>query len=101
MRFNPSNAEMTEGETNLCTFKLAPAVGANSFTSTPTLECTGLTFGTVTASGNQFRVLVSGGEADRDYIVKVTAPLSSGETKVGAIRLEWKAAGYDARSGTV
>lgn len=100
MRLRPDIAEMTEGETNRLVFQLGPVVGANSISGTPTVECSGLTFTGTTATGSTVSTFVSGGQADRDYIVSITATLSSGETKVGAIRLEWKAAGYDARSAT-
>jgi hypothetical protein len=89
---------MIEGETNRCVFSLAPVVGANTITGTPTIECDGLTFSGTSVTGTTVSTKVSGGSANTDYIVKITAALSSGETKVGAIRLEWKAAGYDSRS---
>jgi hypothetical protein len=98
MRLRPTSAEMIEGETNRMVFNLAPAVGANTISGTPTVTCDGLTFASTAASGTTVSTLVSGGSADKDYIVKVTASLSSGETKVGAIRLKFKAPGYDDRT---
>lgn len=98
MRLRPDTAEMIEGETNRLVFNLSPLVGANTFDSTPTVESSGLTFTGTAATGTSVTTFVSGGSAGRDYIVKITAPLSSGETKVGAIKLEWKAAGYDGRT---
>lgn len=89
---------MIEGETNRLVFNLTPAVGANTFSSTPTVECDGLTFTGTTASGSNVTTFVSGGEAGKDYTVTITAILSSGETKVAAVLLEWKAPGYDSRA---
>jgi hypothetical protein len=91
---------MIEGETNRMVFNLAPAVGANTFSSTPTVECGDLTFSGTSASGSTVTTFVSGGEAGRDYTVKLTAILSSGETKVAAINLEWKAPGEESRAGS-
>jgi hypothetical protein len=98
MRLRPDSAEMIEGETNRLVFNLAPLVGANTFSSTPTVTCSDLTFSGTAASGTTVSTFVSGGQAGKDYIVKISAILSSGETKVGAIRLEWKAPGYDSRT---
>lgn len=89
---------MIEGETNRCIFKLAPAVGANTISGTPTVENGDLTFASTSASGSDITTFVSGGEAGKDYIVTITAELSSGETKVASVLLEWKAPGYDSRS---
>lgn len=90
---------MIEGETNRVVFNLAPAVGANTITGTPTLTCDeGLTFAGTSVSGTNVSAFVSGGQADTDYIVKIATVLSSGETKVGAIKLEWKKPGYEGRT---
>lgn len=89
---------MIEGETNRLMFNLAPAVGANTITGTPTLECSGLTFTNTSVSGTTVTSFVSGGSADTDYIVTITAVLSSGETKVAAVTLEWKKPGFDNRA---
>ena len=99
MRLRPETAEMVEGETNKLVFNLAPAVGANTFQSTPTVTSDELTFAGTAASGSSVTTFVSGGVADRDYVVTVTAPLSSGETKVAAITLKWKRPGYIDRTG--
>ena len=101
MRFRPNSAEIIEGSTERLVFNLTPVVGANTVTGTPTLECSGLTFASTSIAGKTVTTKVSGGSANRDYIVKVTALLSSGETKVGAIRLEFKEAGYDCRAGSI
>lgn len=89
---------MIEGETNRVIFNLAPAVGANTITGTPTVEADGLTFSGISVSGTNVTAFVSGGSADTDYIVTLTAVLSSGETKVAAITLEWKKPGFDNRA---
>lgn len=89
---------MTEGETNRLIFNLAPIVGANSVSGTPTLESDGLTFTGTSVTGTTLTTKVSGGSGDRDYIVTITAVLSSGETKVGAVTLEWKKPGFDNRA---
>lgn len=98
MRLRPQSAEMIEGETNRLVFNLAPVAGANTVTGTPTVECDGLTFAGTSVSGTTVSTFVSGGSGDTDYNVKITTVLSSGETKVGAITLEWKKPGYDSRS---
>ena len=98
MRLRPPSAEMIEGETNRLIFNLAPAVGGNTITGTPTIECDDLTFTTPSVSGTNVTTFVSGGEAGRDYIVTITTVLSSGETKVAAITLEWKEPGFDSRA---
>ncbi len=98
MRLRPNSAEMIEGEVNRCIFNLAPAVGANTITGTPTIESDGLTFSGVSASGSNVTAFVSGGSADTNYIVTLTAVLSSGETKVAAVTLEWKRPGFESRA---
>lgn len=101
MRLRPNSAEMIEGETNRLVFNLAPAVGANTLTGTPTITCDeGLSFSGTAVSGTNVTTFVSGGLGDTDYIVKVSAVLSSGETKVGAIKLEWKKPGYEGRTSS-
>ncbi len=89
---------MIEGETNRVIFNLAPAVGANTISGTPTVVSDGLTFSSVSASGSNVSAFVSGGSADTDYIVTLTAVLSSGETKVASIKLEWKKPGFEGRT---
>lgn len=89
---------MIEGETNRLVFNLAPAVGSNSINGTPTIECSDLTFSGTAVSGTNVTTFVSGGAADRDYIVTLTTALSSGETKVASILLEWKKPGFDSRT---
>lgn len=98
MRFRPNSAELIEGSSKRLIFNLTPVVGANSIEGTPTLEASGLTFDDIAVDGTSISALVSGGTKDTDYIVKITALLSSGETEVGGIKLEWKEAGYEARS---
>jgi hypothetical protein len=88
----PHSAEMVEGETNKVEYDWKPIAGANTLTSVD-WECSGLTFATEAISGLVSSAFVSGGTAGIDYIVKLTAVLSSGETKVRAILLEWKAPG--------
>lgn len=100
MRFRNTNYEMTEGETNRFTIDFIPVAGANSLTDL-SVEASGLTFTNVGYTGLTGSGFVSGGIAGRDYIVTVTAELSSGETKVGAVVFEWKAPGYDFRTGRV
>jgi hypothetical protein len=90
---------MIEGETNRIVFDLGPAVMANTISGTPTIEATGLTFSAPSVSGTTVTTLVSGGSAGKDYVAEITAVLSSGETKVAALLLEWKAPGYDFRAG--
>lgn len=90
---------MIEGETNKLVFKLDAAAGPNTIDGTPTIEADGLTFTTPSISGTSVTTFVSGGEAGRNYVATITADLTSGETKVGAIELEWKAPGYDFRGG--
>jgi hypothetical protein len=101
MRYNPRSAEMIEGETNKAIFNLAPALGPNTIQGTPTLTaCPGdLIFTDTSVDGALVTTFISGGIANRDYDVVLTANVSSGETKVGAIRLEWKKPGFDDRTG--
>ncbi len=89
---------MIEGETNKLLVKLAPAVGGNTIESV-TWACDGLTFTNEAISGMNATAFVSGGSPASNYTVSITAILSSGETKVAALELEWKAPGYDFRSG--
>lgn len=100
MRFRNTNYEMIEGETNRFTIDFAPVAGANSLTDL-SVAADGLSFASVGYTGLDGSGFVSGGQAGRDYIVTVTAALSSGETKVGAVVFEWKAPGYDFRAGRV
>jgi hypothetical protein len=97
MRFRDPVREMTEGETNRVVFNLAPVAGSNTISGTPTLSADGLTFTGTSISGTTLTSKVSGGAAGTDYLVTVTAALSSGETKVGTVKLEWKRPGYDDR----
>jgi hypothetical protein len=99
MRFRPDSFEMIEGETNKLQFNLGPAAGISSVSGTPVVSATGLTFASTAISGNTVTTFVSGGTAGRDYLAKVVATLSSGETKIGTVRLEWKEPGYDCRAG--
>lgn len=98
MRLRPERFEMIEGETNKVSLDLAPLAGPNSLQSL-SLDASGLTFANTSTSGNSGTTYVSGGDAGSDYIVTITAALSSGETKVGAVVFEWKAPGYDFRTG--
>lgn len=91
---------MIEGEVNRLVFNLAPVVGANTISGTPTITATGLTFTGTAVSGTNVTTFVSGGSADSDYIVTLTAALSSGETKVASVKLEWKKPGYDDRTAS-
>lgn len=97
MRFRPDRFEMIEGETNRLEINLGP-VSSGSSVSSLGLESSGLTFTTPSISGKTATSLVSGGAADTDYIVTITTALSSGETKVGAITLEWKRPGFEGRT---
>jgi hypothetical protein len=99
MKFRDPSRELIVGETRRLEFDMAAEVGANSISGTPTVECTGLTFTNVAASGTDVIAFVSGGEANKNYIVEITATLSSNETVVGAVELQWKAPGYDFRAG--
>lgn len=99
MQFRPSSFEMVEGSINKLIIKFGNLVGSGSVTGTPTLDGDGLTFASTAISGSTLTSLVSGGTADRNYIVTVTAVLSTGETKVGAIELQWKQPGYEFRAG--
>lgn len=92
---------MVEGETNRVVFNLAPAVGANTISGTPVVASDGLTFSGTAVSGTSVTSFVSGGAADTDYIVSITATLSSGETKVGAVTLKWKKPGFDDRTASL
>lgn len=91
---------MIEGETNHCIFNLAPLLGTGTIVGTPTISSdpSGLTFASISVVDKTVTALVSGGAAGKDYIVKVTAVLSTGETKIKTVTLEWKAPGYDGRS---
>ena len=103
--FNPSgirpdNAEMIEGETKGFTFNLTPMAGASSITGTPTITCDGLTISGTAISGKTVTTTVSGGTGDRDYILTLSAVLSSGETRIGAVKLECKTAGHSDRAAS-
>lgn len=100
MRFRKDRHEMVEGEVNKVELDLRPIAGANNVTSV-TYSNSALTFEDEAISGTDASMFVSGGTAGRDYIVTVTAELSSGETKVGAFLLKWKAPGYDDIAGVV
>lgn len=89
---------MTAGETNRLEIRLGPVAGANSIEAV-TFSNSGLSFTTDGIDGTIASVFVSGGDAGKDYVVTVTATLSSNETKVGAILLEWKSPGYGNLTG--
>lgn len=99
MRFRPTSAELIEGNTETLTFKLANPVGSSSITGTPTLTCTGLTFASTSISGTTLTTKVSGGEADKVYTVELSMVTADGQTRIGTIDLEWKAAGFNSRTG--
>jgi hypothetical protein len=99
MKFRDPSRELIEGETRRLEFDMAAEVGANTISGTPTVACSGLTFASTSVSGTDVTTFVSGGQAGKNYIVEISAELSSNETVVGAVELQWKAPGYDFRSG--
>lgn len=99
MKFRDPSRELIVGETRRLEFDMAAEVGANTIDGTPTVTCSGLTFANTAASGTVVITFVSGGEAGKNYIVTVSADLTSDETVVGAVELQWKEPGYDFRAG--
>lgn len=99
MRFRPASAELDEGSISQLQFKLANAIGSGSISGTPTIESTGLTFAGTSLSGTTLITTVSGGLAERDYVLAITAVTTAGETKIGTVELEWKQPGYEFRAG--
>ncbi len=100
IRFRPDSFEMNEGETNLLTIDLTAVKKSGTITGTPTVENSDLTFASTALDGTTLTSLVSGGVAGTNYVVTVSVVLGNGETKVGAIELEWKDPGYEYRTGT-
>lgn len=98
MRYRKERYEMTEGETNLLEIDLAPTIGANTLSAFD-ITASGLTFTTPDVDDRTVTTKVSGGSAGTNYIATTTATLADGQTKVGAIILEWKAPGYEFRAG--
>lgn len=99
LRFRPDSAELIEGATAKLQFKLANAVRSSSVSGTPTVVCTDLTFASTTLSGTTLTTLVSGGSANRNYVIEVTMVTTAGETMKGSIEMEWKDFGFEERAG--
>ncbi len=88
MRLRPNDApDMERGEKRNFVFKLSGAVGANSITGTPTVECDNLTVGTVSTSGTSVTVPITAPNTGT-HMLKVTATLSSAEIIVGVVRVK-------------
>ena len=101
MRFVPDKLELVEGSVKTITLDLAPQIGASTISSIAfTADPSGITFASPTISGKTATALVSGGSGGSNYIAKLTAVLSNGETEVGTILLKWKEPG-DITSGGV
>jgi hypothetical protein len=99
MRLRPDRLEMTAGETRKVEIDLGPTAGANTISGTPVWTGNGLTIASEAVSGTVASAFVSGGDANKNYIVTLASDLSSLETVVGAFTVEVKAAGLDARAG--
>lgn len=75
------------GENRVQTFDLAPVLAAGATVSSPNVVCTkqdrvtgssGITPNTITASGAKVQALFPGGTDEEDYLVTVTAQVSTG-----------------------
>ncbi len=98
MRYRRDRYEMTEGETNLLEIDLAPTIGSTTLDAFD-ITASGLTFTTPDLDDRSVTTKVSGGTANTNYIATTTATLSDGQVKVGSVILEWKAPGYEYRTG--
>jgi hypothetical protein len=100
MRFRPGTAELDEGSVATLQFKLANAIGTGTISGTPTITAdSGVTLTTPSLSGTTLTTKVSGGSADRNYVLSVTMVTTAGETMLGAVELQWKQPGYEFRAG--
>lgn len=87
MRLKPNDSPVMElNEKRTFTFKLDPAVGANTLSS-PEVTSPQLTVGTASVSGKSISASVTASRTGT-HMIKAQCSLSSGEIVVGVIRVK-------------